>query len=80
MTGKPTLDELLTAHPADSGCEEGFEVLHVYVELELAGEDAAARYPGVAAHLRSCPACRIDHEGLLEAIRADGALTRATRS
>jgi hypothetical protein len=37
------------------------------VELELAGKDPAERFPGTAAHLRTCAACRADHDGLLEA-------------
>jgi hypothetical protein len=39
------------------------------VELELAGEDAARVYPGTAIHLESCPGCRADRDGLLEAAR-----------
>ena len=71
MTDKPTLNELLAADPSDPGCEGGFEILDQYVELELNGEDAAARFPGLAAHLRSCPDCRLDHDGTLDAARAE---------
>jgi hypothetical protein len=70
MTDKPTLDELLRADPADPGCDEGMLVLDEYVELEIAGRDAAARFPGLAVHLRVCEACRVDHDGLLECVRA----------
>jgi predicted anti-sigma-YlaC factor YlaD len=54
-------------------CEECFELLDEYVELELAGEDADARLPGMREHLQGCPACREDHESLraLAAIDAD---------
>ncbi len=45
-------------------CEECFEQLDRYVELELAGSDADAQIPGMAAHLGGCPACREDHESL----------------
>jgi hypothetical protein len=45
-------------------CEECFELLDQYVELEIAGEDPDARLPGVAAHLEGCPACHEDHESL----------------
>lgn len=45
-------------------CEECFEVLDEYVELEVAGADAAARFPGMRAHLAGCPACHEDHESL----------------
>ena len=46
-------------------CEECFEQLDRYVELELAGGDADAEVPGMAAHLEGCPACREEHESLL---------------
>jgi hypothetical protein len=45
-------------------CEECFEQLDRYVELELAGADAEARVPGMAAHLQGCPACHEDHDSL----------------
>jgi hypothetical protein len=60
----PSLDELLAADRRDPGCEATLEVLDLYVEADLAGHDAATRFPGPAAHLRSCPACRVDYEGL----------------
>ena len=39
-------------------CEQCFEQLDRYVELELAGADADAAVPGMSAHLTGCPACR----------------------
>ena len=45
-------------------CEECFELLDEYVEVELAGEDAGARLPGMRNHLLGCPACNEDHESL----------------
>lgn len=71
MTDKVSLEELLRANPADLGCEAGFEVIDQYVELELAGGDAAAQFPGLAAHLRSCRGCQLDHDGILDAARAE---------
>ena len=53
----------------DAGCTAGEDILDVFVDLELAGQDPAATYPGTAIHLRSCPGCRADHDGLLEATR-----------
>jgi hypothetical protein len=49
-------------------CDECFELLDEYVELELAGEDADARLPGMRAHFEGCPACREDHESLRELV------------
>ncbi len=46
-------------------CEECFEQLDLYVELELGGADADAGVPGMRAHLEGCPACAEDHESLL---------------
>jgi predicted anti-sigma-YlaC factor YlaD len=63
------LDELLRAKEGDAGCTAREDILDVYVELELAGQDPALVYPGTAIHLESCPGCRADHDGLLEAAR-----------
>ena len=67
MSDRPTVADLLAADPRDSGCAGALEIIDQYVDLETAGEDASERFPGVAAHLRSCPGCRVDHEGLLAA-------------
>ena len=54
-----------SGRPARSiGCDECFERLDEYVELELRGADADARIPGMRAHLDGCPACREEHESL----------------
>jgi hypothetical protein len=69
MTELHSLDELLRAKDGDAGCTAGEGILDAYVELELAGQDPASVYPGTAIHLESCPGCRADHDGLLEAAR-----------
>ncbi len=69
MNDRLRLDELLAAQDGDAGCTAGESILDVYVELELAGKDPARAYPGTTIHLRSCPGCRSDHDGLLEAAR-----------
>jgi anti-sigma factor RsiW len=65
------IDRLLGPHGPEVGCEECFERLDEYVELELAGEDAEDRVPGMAAHLEGCPACREEHESLRELVLSD---------
>jgi hypothetical protein len=62
------VERFLHTDPRDVGCEEAMAVLHVYVDLVAAGEDAQERYPGVAAHLRACGPCAEDFEGLLAAV------------
>jgi hypothetical protein len=66
------LDDLLRAHDGDAGCAAGEAILDRFVELALAGHDPEAAFPGTAIHLRSCPGCRADYEGLLEAARRFG--------
>lgn len=43
--------------PATPFCPACENDLPAYVEAELAGDDASARFPAVAAHLVSCAAC-----------------------
>jgi len=49
MTEWERLDRFLRTDPRDVGCEEAMAVLHIYVDLIVAGEDAAGRYPAVAS-------------------------------
>ncbi|HEY1834532.1 MAG TPA: hypothetical protein VGG08_08860 [Solirubrobacteraceae bacterium] len=52
-------------------CEECFDQLDRYVELELSDAGAADEHvPGMRAHLDGCPACAEDHESLM-ALLAD---------
>jgi len=66
-----TLGRLLGPAGNEVSCEECFELLDAYVELELAGENADARLPGLSAHLEGCPACREDHASLLALVRSE---------
>ena len=50
-------------------CEQCFEELDRFVELEIDGRDADAAVPGMRAHLQGCPACREEHESLLALAR-----------
>ena len=61
---KQTLGRLLGPAEPEIGCDDCFEQLDRYVELELAGADADAELPGFRAHLVGCPACREEHESL----------------
>ena len=71
MTEWERLDRFLRTDPRDVGCDEAMAVLHIYVDLIVAGEDAAGRYPGVAAHLAACGPCAEDLTGLLAAVASD---------
>jgi hypothetical protein len=58
------LGRLLGPAGPEVGCDECFEHLDRYVELELSGANADAMIPGLRAHLVGCPACREEYESL----------------
>jgi hypothetical protein len=72
MMGRPDIDAILAAllgpEQPEIGCDECFDELDRYVELERSGADADAALPGMAAHLEGCPACREEHASLRELV------------
>ena len=66
------LGRLLGPEEPELTCEECFEHLDRYVELELAGDDADAAIPGMHAHLEGCSACAEDYDSLAALTREDG--------
>lgn len=70
MSERDLFTRLLGTPGKDAGCDGGLVVLAEYVEGELEGRDVRALFPAVAEHLRNCPACAEDYEGLLTLARA----------
>ena len=68
----PLLGRLLGPAGPELSCEECFEELDRYVELERAGADADAAVPGMSAHLEGCSACAEDHESLYALLSEQG--------
>lgn len=79
MSDNPRNDEatllkrLLGPAGPEISCEQCFEQLDRYVELELSGADADAAIPGMGAHLEGCPACGEDHRSLRALVEAESA-------
>jgi hypothetical protein len=71
---KQALGRLLGPAGPEIGCDECFELLDRYVELELDGKDADAEIPGLRAHLHGCPACREERESLRALVGGEQAL------
>jgi hypothetical protein len=71
---KQSLTRLLGPGAPEIGCDECFEELDRYVELELAGADADGAVPGLRAHLDGCPACREEYESLRALVGGEQAL------
>ena len=67
-----TLMALSRTREEEIGCDECFERLERFVEMELSGLDAASAMPLVEDHLDKCGDCREEFEALLEALREGG--------
>ena len=64
MSERDLVKRLLGSSGADAGCERTLALLAEYVEGELTGLDVDGLLPAVAKHLRNCPACAEDYQGL----------------
>jgi hypothetical protein len=67
----PRLKALLGPHGPELTCDECFEHLDRFVELELEGRDPEVAVPGMRAHLAGCPACAEDHASLLALVESE---------
>ena len=59
-----TLKRLLGPAEPEILCDECFEKIDRYVDLELRGADADSAIPGMRPHLEGCPACAEEHASL----------------
>jgi predicted anti-sigma-YlaC factor YlaD len=60
---------VLTTRADEIGCDECFEQIDRFVEMTLAGKDAAEAMPLVQDHLSRCRDCREEFETLLHVLR-----------
>jgi hypothetical protein len=68
-----TLRRLLGPGEPEVTCEVCFAQLDVYVDAEVLSTDPEGLVPGMAAHLRGCPACAEEHDSL-KALVSEGQL------
>jgi hypothetical protein len=73
MNERDLVMRLLGTPGEDPGCEAGFALLAEYVEGELEGRNVRVLFASVAEHLRNCPACAEDYEGLIALVRGQRA-------
>jgi hypothetical protein len=69
-TPDTTIKRLLGPAEPELLCDECFEKIDQYVELELQGADADEKIPGMRPHLEGCPACHEEYESLRELVRS----------
>jgi hypothetical protein len=65
-----SIERVLGPTAPQLSCEECFERLDEYVELEVSGVDADERVPGMRPHLEGCPACSEEHASLRALLEA----------
>ncbi len=61
---------IATTRPDEIGCAECFRQMDQFVDMSLAGKDAAQAMPLVQDHLNRCGDCREEFEALLAAVSA----------
>ena len=60
---------VLSTRPHEIGCDECLDKLDRFVEMTLAGKNAAEAMPLVQDHLERCRDCREEFEALLKVLR-----------
>jgi hypothetical protein len=65
------LQNIYRTQDKEISCSECFDLVSHFVEVELAGEDAAAKMPQLKQHLNQCAACREEYEILRDLQRLE---------
>jgi hypothetical protein len=65
------LDRVLGPVGPELTCDECFEQLDRYVELELANRSADIAVPGMRAHLEGCSVCSEEHDSLAALLKSE---------
>ncbi len=68
-----TVKRLLGPAGEEILCDECFEKLDEYVDLELHEADPDQKIPGMRAHLEGCPACHEEYDSLRELVKTSNA-------
>ena len=65
------LHKIFHTQDEEISCSECFDRVAHFVDVELAGKDAAGEMPEVKQHLEQCPACREEYETLRDLQRLE---------
>ena len=65
------LQNISKTQDEEISCSECFDLVSHYVDVELSGDDAAARMPQLRQHLDQCSACREEYETLRDLARLE---------
>jgi len=67
---KGMVRRIVHTHDDEIDCDRCLELMDQFVELRLAGKNAAEAMPLVEEHLENCRYCREEFEALLVALQA----------
>jgi hypothetical protein len=67
---KKMVRAVMTTEENEIDCDECFEQVDLFVDLQLQGKNASEAMPLVQDHLGRCAGCREEFEALLDCIRA----------
>lgn len=70
---KKMIQAIRVTRPDEIDCDECFNEIDKFAELELAGKSPEQSMPLVQDHLKKCRDCREEYEALLEAIKNENA-------
>jgi hypothetical protein len=65
-----TIKRLLGPAEPELQCDECFEKIDEYVDLELQGDDADQHILGLRPHLEGCPACHEEYDSLRQLVQS----------
>ena len=65
------LKNIFDTRENEISCSECFDLISRFVELEIAGQDAAGKMPEIRHHLNQCRACRDEYEALRDLRRLE---------
>lgn len=65
------LRNIFETQDEEISCTECFDLVSRFVELEVSGQDAAAKMPQLKQHLDQCPACHSEYETLRDLRRQE---------
>ena len=65
------LQNIYNTQDEEISCSECFDAVSHFVDVELSGQDAAAKMPRLKQHLDQCAACREEYETLRELARLE---------
>ncbi len=67
---KKLLGMVEKTHEQEMDCEEVFEVLDIYAEAMVRGEDTSAMLPKVKNHIEMCSDCFEEYEALVRILES----------